>query len=546
MPRIGVDRFSGSRPRLASHLLSETQAALALDCRFDHGTLDAWREPRRFRAVPAGTRTSVQFGCCWLDFQACVDTAVGPVGCNRLYATGVPGLPYPVVIEVNPGSCSASTRRLGLPCPASPPSVITGGGAGLADKDHEGRSYAYQYENAQGERSALSAASDALTVRDGTASVVSGWAVPDASWAVTQVLIYRSVSAVGASMSAPSAANEPDTTWMLVGSAGIGAASFTDTRYNDELQDALEQDVVQPPPAALRGITAVSSMNCLAGFVGNRLYFSENGSYHNWQHYLELDDNICAIVESNKVIYVATDGTPYAVTAEADCKTAQCRAAVRLPTAWPMTGCGNHHMAALPQGAVYPSHNGLVALSGNSAPTLLTNPLYAAEDWQRLRPHTVVPEVHGGMLFVFAAGGSFVISLDNGAEGGWDANTHSELSDQGVLNAHTTRSGDMFLLKSDGFLYHWDRGLAKRPYRWLSKRWTLPKPVAMAAGRVCFTQGAAQVTVSEGRHTVFSEQLIEADPFSLPSWSFGTDWQVEIKGVATISQLSLATSFEEL
>lgn len=531
---------------MAEHLLRETQSALALDCRFDHGTLDAWREPRAYRDVTAGTRTSVQFGCCWLDFDTCVDWAVGPVNCQRIYATGVEDYPYPVALEIDPSTCETVVHRLGLPCPQTAPSTLVTDTPNPADKDLEGRSYAYQYENALGERSSLSRATDPQLIRDGTVTVISGWDVPDSTWGVISVLIYRSVSATGSSMSAPSADNTADTAWMLVGRVAVGAVSFTDRLYNDELQDALEEDIVTPPPEDLRGIVAISSMNALAGYVGNKIYFSENGSYHNWRHILELDDNVCGIIESNKVIYAGTDGAPYAIMGEADCKTAQCRAVLRLPIKWPMVACGSRHMAALPQGAVYPTHDGLVALSGNGMPTLLTNPLYAPEDWQKLRPHTVLPQVHGGSLFVFAEGGAFVLALDNGAEQGWDLNSHSELSDTGVIDVFTTRSGDLFLLKNNGVLYQWGRGVNRRPYLWRSRRWALPKPVGMAAGRLVFRGAALNALITADGQPVHNELMLDSQPFALPSWSYGTDWQVTLRGTATVDTLALATSFEEL
>lgn len=540
-----VKTFAGSRPRLANHLLSENQAALAMDCRFHHGTLDAWRQPRAFREVASGTRTSLQLGCCWLDFDSCVDWAIGPVTCQRLYATGVNGYDYPVVIEVDEQTCDAVVRRLGLPCPQQILSTLSAGAAG-ADKDFEGRSYAYQYENALGERSALSRATDPELIRDGTPVVVSGWAVPDASWGVTTVRVFRSVSAVGSSMSAPSADNSADTAWMLVGETPLAAPSFTDNRFNDELFEALEEDIVRPPPDGLRGITFIESMNVLAGFLGNRLYFSESNSYHNWLHFLELDDNICGIVESNKIIYVGTDGRPYAVAGEADCKTAQCRAAVRLPKKWPMAGCGNRHMAALPQGAVYPTHDGLVALSGNGMPTLLTNPLYAPEDWQRLRPHSILPEVHGGSLFVFGEGGSFVISLDDGSEQGWDLDTHSELSDSGVRDVFTTRSGDLFLLKSDNVLYQWNRGTTLRPYQWRSPVWMLDTPINFGAFRVAGKAGPVQAQVLMDGVQVVNVPVLDKLPFALPLWALGTEWQVTLQGTATVSSVALSTSMKEL
>lgn len=542
--KIEIDSYAGSVPRVAEYLLSKTQSALAMDCRFDHGTLDAWREPLHVRNATAGTVTTVQVGCCWIDFNKCVDVAKGPVTCQRVYITG--NTAYPQVVEVNQSDCVASYKRLGIPCDLEAPSALVTASTGI-EKDQEGRTYAYLFENSRGERGALSRASDAVLVYEGGTVVVSGWTAPALEWDVVNILLYRAVSSTGSGSSNVSADNTADTTWMLVATLPVGTISYTDSKRNEALTEALEVDgLATPPPEGLRGMTAVDSMNCLAGYIGNRLYFSENNRYHSWVHYLDLDDNIRGIIESNGLLYVATDGHPYVVEALADCKEAGCRKVTRYGVSLPMVPTGNKHMAALPSGAVYPSHNGLVSLSGNSNPVIVTNPLYAPEDWQRLQPNTVVPEMHGGKLFVFAKGGSFVLKLNDTIEPGWTGDLHSELSDKDVVDVFSTRQGDMYLLKENGAVQLWDRGSSLRPYHWKSPLWALPSPVAMAAFRLRVTQGSVKATIYVDRLRAFDETVLRTNVAMLPMWAFGTDWQLELRGTATVGPFALATSVGEL
>lgn len=525
------------------HLLGETQAAYALDARFEHGSIDAWREPRLIHTAPEGTLTSFQHGCCWLDFSSCVDYAAGAVTCpDQVFITG--RTTYPERLVVDQATCGVSYHRLGLPCPDTAPSVMYGAGSG-AEKDNTGYSYAYQYENVFAEYSSLSPASPSIMWPDGSTNVVSGWGVPDPSWGVVNVRIYRTVSSVGASMSTLDAGNVMDTAWMLVGVVGVSAVSFTDSSFADTLSTALEEDVVVPPPDTLKGITWVETQNTLAGYSGNRLYFSRNNEYHNWPYHLDLDDNICGIREVNNTLYVVTDGKPYVVEATSTDKEAGVRSARRLAVSFPAVVCGNRHIAELPQGVAYPSHNGLVVLSHNALPMVLTHPLYAPEDWQRLLPHTVVPVAVGGKLFVFAHGGSFVVNLSTDIEGGWPLDTHSELSDVTVRDAFVTRAGDLMLLKEDEKVYQWNRGSALRPYQWHSPLFRMTKPIAFAAFRTIHAKGFVDAQVVVDHDVAFEETLLRSDHWALPMWAIGHEWQIRLRGTANVSQVALATSMRD-
>jgi len=536
MAAYTIKRFGGSTPRMAGHLLGETTAGLALDCKLWHGTLESWREPLHIRDLEPGVRTTALVDCCWVDFNSNVDLAYGPVTCKKLFSTGAED--WPAVHEFDE-ECNMTVRRLGVPCAYKAPVVFGGSASG---KSTEGRSYAYQYRNAAKERGALSMASAAKLVTDGQSLVISGWDVPDASWGITHVRIYR---AVAGHQTGREPGNVLDTVWMFVGEAAIGAPSFTDNKFNEDLIEALEEDVADPPPADLRGMIWIESMNALAGFVGKRVYFSENNSYHQWPYFIDLDDNVCALAESNGTIYAATDGSPYAITGAVDCANAGCRKAVRLPANYPMVGCGNRRMASMPQGAVYPTHDGLVALSGASVPVLLTQPLYAPDDWHQLYPESVIPVHFNGRLFVFARERGFVLTLGNGSESGWPLDGHSELSDHDVTDAFVSRTGDFFIVKSDA-IYQWDRGPILRPHRWWSPELVAPTMLNFGAARLWHERGEETVKITVDGRTALARGVVSARVFRLPMWAEGSVWRVELYGTAKVKLFSMATSMKEL
>lgn len=257
-----MKQFKGSTPRIAEHLLDQQNAAVAIDCRFWHGDLQSWYEPKKSDDLhqEAGYKYEL-LGCCWVKLPICASVAGGGVNCvNKYYVTG--RIEYPEVAVVDPATCAITWHRLGLPCPYKAPSIYVLNRTEHT-KDVEARTYIYQWVNSLGEKSAGSPPSNPIElIDDGTPVVVSGWEVPDASWDVTKVRIYRSVSGLE---SGKEGTNTFATVYMLVGEADINAPSFTDSKINYELSEALGEDIVMAPPADLQGITEVDSQNTLAG-----------------------------------------------------------------------------------------------------------------------------------------------------------------------------------------------------------------------------------------------------------------------------------------
>lgn len=537
---IVITAFAGSTPRRADHLTPKGSAIRAVDCKLWHGTLESWREPLLLHEVASDTKSIYQAfdDCCWAESTKCASYAEGSVEQRHVFATDYNDYEYPVRIVFD-ASCEPTVYRLGLPCPDERPSAL---GTQAFSKAAEPRQYAYQFEDSFGNRSALSEPSEEVVVAEGTAVQVSGWVIPTGGWDIQKIRIYRSVVAFESSLK--EGENRVDAAWMLVDTIAPTQLSYVDTKFNIDLDEALEEDSVEPPPAGLKGIIWVESMNCLAGFSGREVYFSENNNYHNWPHKITLDDRVKAICESNDIIYAATDGAPYTIAGAVDCKDAGCRKAVRMPEGLPLVGAGFRSMVAVPSGVVYPTHTGLVYMAGRSVPSIITSNYYAPDDWQALHPDTARIAYHAGRIFAFFRNGGFSMAIRDGAGTNGDTDNHTELSlrPDEVLVTRTGR----FIIRDGTNVLEWDRGRAKLPHLYEGGEYLLGVPFNFGAAQVIMEPGAEVFELFCDDYPVLAEPLSISDHFALPLWATGQFFRWRLTGTATVKMVGLAPSTKEL
>ena len=537
---LGVTSFAGSTPRRADHLVPNGQAAFALDCRLENGLLESWRNPRPIMTVNAGTKSLYQaFNCCWLESSTCASFAEGPVELRHVFATGYNGSAYPVRITFD-DMCNPQVTRLGLPCPNTAPSVTA---AEVSSKAAGPRQYAYQFEDSFGNRSAISMPSNMVIMEDGEAAMVSGWEVPAGNWDIAKIVLYRSTP--GYDSPVRETQNTVDAAWMEVTELPATATSYTDIAWNVDLYDALREDIVLPPPANLQGMVWVKSMNCLAGFVGRDLYFSVNNEYHNWSIKHTLDDTIKEIVESNDIVYVATDGAPYVVKAAVDVKAADTRSILRMPESVPLVGSGNRSMTAIPGGAVYPTHTGLVIMSGASTPKILTSAHYGPEDWEKLHPNTAVIGYHAGRLYCFFRNGGFCMVLKDGAGTGTELDHHTELSIR-PNEVVVTRAGRLFM-RVGTEVVEWNRGTGLMPHRYEGAELLSGVPVNFGAAQIIMKTGLSeQVQLFCDGDLALDEQAFRTEDWPLPMWATGQVFRWVLSGTGTVKAFTIAPSSKEL
>jgi hypothetical protein len=534
-----TNSFTGSTPRRAEHLTPMGHATRAVDCKLVDGALDSWREPRQVHVLDEGVLSAYQaFNCCWLQSTKCASWAEGSVEQRHVFATQYNDFDFPVRIVLD-AMCEPTVLRLGLPCPID---EIVVSCDTTYNKGSFPRQYLIQWRDRFGNSSAPGKPSNVAITDDGAALQISGWQIPAGGWDIQQIAIYRSVS--GYESATQIEENKMDAAWMLVDVIPATQTSYVDRKFNADLIDALQEDEVKPPPADLRGITWIRSMNCLAGFSGRHLYFSENNRYHNWAYSLTLDDTVRAIVESNSKIYVATDGAPYCVEGASDCDNAGCRQATRMPESLPLVGGGHRSMAAVPSGAVYPSHSGLVFMRGNQAPVFLTASHYAASDWQALHPDTMRAVYHGGRLYAFFRKGAFCLAMKDGASVAGDTEHHTELSLR-PDEVFTSRLGRLFL-RFDNLVKEWDRGSKKLPHSYESGEGIAGVPFNFGALQVIMEPGVERVQFYVDDELALDETIQTNEHFPLPLWATGQHFRWVLSGTARVKMIGIAPSTKEL
>jgi hypothetical protein len=536
---IVTNVFSGSTPRQADHLVRNGAATRAVDCKLWHGTLESWRSTRKVHEVASNAKSIYQaFNCCWMESSKCASWAEGSTEQQHVFATNYNDYPYPVRITFD-ALCDPTVYRLGLPCPEGRPAAM---GVESFSKGAVPRQYAYQYVDSFGNFSALSEPSEEVIVEDGSSVQVSGWTIPAGGWDVQEIRIYRTVT--GYESPLKESENTVDAAWMLVDTIPATQLSYVDTKIDFDLTESLGEDFVEPPPATLKGMTWIQSMNCLAGFDGRYLYFSQNNNYHNWVHKIQLDDTVRAIVESNDIIYVATDGAPYVVPGAVDCKDAGCRRAIRMPEALPIVGAGFRSMTAVPSGAVYPTHHGLVYMGGRNAPIIITSSHYAPDDWQALHPDTAKIGYHLGRLFCFFRMGAFCMAIKDGAGTNAELEHHTELSLR-PDEIFVTRTGRL-LLRFGASVEEWDRGNTLLPHTYESSESLIGVPFNFGALQVLMAPGSERIQLYCDDFPALDESLFQSDHFALPLWATGQSFKWVLSGTAKVKMVSLAPSTKEL
>lgn len=529
------DTFKGIVPRTPAHRLDKGYSIVAKDVNLQHGTLKPWRELLHLKTVSYSTLGLEIYGCCYFPWDKCVSVARWIPDCPRLYITGRSD--YPEVASVTWKNCVLEYIRLGV---LSPPTVPLVSYLTVPDKTIETsmRAYIETWVNELDEESSPSYPSSYLAVNDGQAVTVSFTSTPPAEYKITRRRLYRLSTGfrIGTEKE-----QIPETDYLFVIELPITTTSYIDTVKDMNLGWALSTHEVKPPPDALSGITAVESTETLCGYVENKLYFTKNGQPWNWPTELELtlDDNIVHIISGDDgTLFVTTTGRPYIVEGVAACGDRPCREVKKLDYPFPDIGCGYLHSAIqTPFGAVYASADGLVALSRNSAPTLITERLLAADDWVQLRPETARLAYYRGYIFCVTDAVSFMLLLDE--------HMYTEQTSTALMTTFSDTpidmvrgdSGELIFLFSDGKVMQWDAGTTYRPFEWMMEvfvgrhHWW---PAAQIE-----TDGSTTLTISGENGVESIRNIANNSMFRLPRLGRNRKHFVSLTGSAEVKWLRI-------
>ncbi len=86
----------------------------------------------------------------------------------------------------------------------------------------------------------------------------------------------------------------------------------------------------------------------------------------------------------------------------------------------------------------------------------------------------------------------------------------------------------------------------KMEYTWRSKRFVMPGRATMGAGKVVHSDGHIRIRIIVDGCCRHEQQVRSNKPFRLPAQMAGVEWEIELIGTATVYEVHIAPSMEEL
>jgi len=476
MPALRVMGFDGVIPRTSPTMLAVTQAQEANNVKLYSGEIRPWAGQELIYQPNAGAIQTIyklydgNSGSAWLTWTNVVDVAPGPladVDENRIYYTG----------DTTPRKTNWALATVMTPYPANyyemgvpAPTTAVTATASSAVSPVETRAYVTTFTTGFGsitEESAPSAASNLVDLDSGASVTLTGLPTPPpGAYNFTGINIYRSV------------AGSTTSNYEFVATVAIGTTTYTDTLLVAELGGTLPSLGWLPPPADLQGIVNMAN-GCLAGFVGNTVWFSEPDYPHAWPvAYSEtLPFEIVGLAAMDGSIAVMTAFNPYLISGS----TPGSFSIQQLPLTEPCIAKSTISTNAL--GTLYASPNGLVSIGAGGA-AIITQGVFRRAEWQALGPAQMRGVSYDGKyvgVFLYPNNAQPAIILDPS-----DVPMMSTLALNASAAVCDTHNGNFYIASAaDNNIYQVDANILNPPnFTWTSKRFVNPQAVAMSALKV--------------------------------------------------------------
>ncbi len=536
--------FAGSVLRIEAKLINESQSVNAVNTKLDSGALKPWAAPL-FRSTPTkvGEKKSIfrwapvagdNNSGFWFHWIEDVNVISGPVNSDtidRTYFTGdgVPKMTFAGLATSGGTNYPEGHYDLGVPAPSSAPvTALVGTIDPEADTvgDVVERSYALTYVTSQGEEGPPSDLSITLSWLPGqTVDLSSIPAAPSGAYDVSHINIYR--TATGSS----------GTDLYLVHQLAIGNANYSDTKLDANLSEVMLSGSYYQPPADMHSIGVLASGMCY-GFSGKQVCVSELYLPHAWSpgNQLTLPEAIIGGGSfGNNIVAITSEG-PHVISGIDPTSISSDPYKIKQ-------GCvSKRSCVSTRYGVIYASPDGLILIGPNGDRNIIS-PYMRPEQWQALKPETILGAVHDNKYIGFyddgVTQGGFVLDPSSGDSGLVFLDIHATAAYQDGL-------ADSLYLIVDGDLVEWDRGTLLS-YTWRSKEFTRGFAGLLTAGRV-LAEDYDDLTVeiyADGvlKHT---ETVTDDKIFRMPGGYTARTYQFEVSGTSKVSNLDFASSPIEL
>lgn len=535
--KITLSGFRGENRALPPLNLPETVGVSSINQNPARGDLRPWKAPLTVATVPAGTKTIYRMGRdvasdanYWLSWSTTVHVVRGSIADDTTEKTYFTGDGYPQWTDNNVALYNGApypngARRLGVPAPTQAPTMYVSSSG--VSPINETRFYCYSYVSDQGEEGAPSAVSLPLVCKtDATVTIgyVQAGGVPGfAYYNIQKTRIYRTQG---------DASGTAEFFFLL----DVSAASYSTTDDNRALGEVMPSTNWHIPPIDLSGLTGMWN-GMMGGITVNAVRFCAAYQPHAWPpayEVLPVDSKPVALATFGQALLVLTTGKPVLVTGGSpDALDSQpLEIAEACVSAASVVSFGHGVAWACPDGLAY---------FGVGGAKMITSALMTRDDWQAIKPETILGTIYeGSYLGFYIVGGvtkSFLID---------------PLQPTGLYFADIPGKAvffdalqDQLYLLDGNNIKKWNAGAALTT-SFKSKLFRTSKPTNFACAELIADAYPVTFKLYADNALKYTLAVANAQPFRLPSGYLATTWQIELSSTGAVQGAALAQSMSEI
>lgn len=527
--------FAGENRALHPKLLGDAVGTVSRNQKPGRGDLRPWRNPLNVATVPAGRKTIYRMGRdvasdsqYWLSWTGTVHAIRGFSSDDTTEQTFYTGDGAPKVTNNVIGLASApyptTSRPMGIPAPATALTAVKDAGAWTGDVVTY--FYTYTFVSDWGWESApapVSAQHDRES--DATTALSAFAAAPAGNYGIDRIRIYRTQTGTTGA-----------TEFFFLREIAYGTTSTSDD--NRTMGEVLPTTTWIAAPDDLHHLTALWN-GMAAGISGNGVRFCEPYAAYAWPIQYEVlppDAMPVALGVAGQNLLVLTNGRPLLVSGTSPDSMDQ------MPLEFSQACVSAESVASMGAGVAWASGDGLCWWGPGTGPRILTAGIMTRDDWQALKPGTIVGQMYEGLYLGSYDDGAgrkaFLIDPANPTglyflDVGYEAMHFDELQDQLYILAGTN-------------VQRWDAGGAFMTARARSKVFRAPAPMNFGAAEVVADAYPVTFRVYADGVLKHTQAVTSRNPFHLPAGFMALDWQFEVETTGAVQGCAVASSIREL
>jgi hypothetical protein len=530
--KLTLSGFQGANRALHPKLLPEGVGVESFNQKPGRGDLRPWKTPLTVATVPQDTKSLYRMGRdtlgdaqYWLSWRDVVHVSQGFESedtTERTYYTGIgtpkvtdstlalAGQPYPM-----------AARELGVPKPTT---ALLFSLVGSGSEAMETVFYVYTFVSDWGSEGASSPVSAQVEKQRTQGAELTGFAVPpEGNYGIDRIRIYRTQTGSGG-----------DANFFFLAEVPIGTQSFTDDGRN--LGEALATETWTMPPADLKCLISLWN-GMLAGISGTSVRFCEAYVPYAWPLAYDAvppDGTPVALGVFGQSVLVLTTGRPMLLSGSSP------ESMDQQPLEIPQGCVAARSVVSMGSGVAWSSNDGLCWYGGGGA-RIMTAGIMTREDWQNLKPASVIGCMYEGLYF-----GSY----DNGyGRKGFmiDPNNPQGIYflDVGFEAMHFDELQDQLYVAAAGDVMRWDAGIPMTA-TFKSKVFRIPYQTNFSCAEVVADSYPLEVQVFADGNLAHTQTVEDRSPFRLPSGFMAADWQFQLKTNSAVQGMAVANNMSEL